>query len=241
MSLILDALKKSEAERQRQSGPTLLEVRVTRPRRIYPTWVIAVGALLALNMLLLLAFVLLQPTTPPPQGPHAAAATTAPTAVAPSSPAPAAAPAATASSPSADMALTAAAAAPSTSGSDAIMLPVPRTFSQPEPAGDGQLRVRNPADDEPAVAAAGGGVRPERDPAGRYAELPSFSEVSGELPDLRLDLHVYAERARDRYALINMHRVQEGDTLPEGPRVLAITRQGVALDFLGQQFMLRPQ
>src|ERR1700679_1827276 len=58
MSLILDALKKSEAERQRQSGPTLLEVRVTQPRRRYPTWVIAVAVLLAVNMLLLLAFVL---------------------------------------------------------------------------------------------------------------------------------------------------------------------------------------
>ncbi len=33
MSFILDALKKSEAERQRQTGPTLLEVRVTQPRR----------------------------------------------------------------------------------------------------------------------------------------------------------------------------------------------------------------
>ena len=33
MSFILDALKKAEAERQRQTGPTLLEVRVTQPRQ----------------------------------------------------------------------------------------------------------------------------------------------------------------------------------------------------------------
>jgi hypothetical protein len=38
-----------------------------------------------------------------------------------------------------------------------------------------------------------------------------------------------------------MHRVREGDVLPEGARVLAITRDGVALDWHGQQFMLHPQ
>jgi hypothetical protein len=36
-----------------------------------------------------------------------------------------------------------------------------------------------------------------------------------------------------------MHRVREGDVLAEGPRVLAITREGVALDYHGQDFMLR--
>ena len=73
MSLILDALKKSEAERQRQNGPTLLEVRITQPRRRYPTWVIAVGALLALNMLLLLVFVLHRPASSPAQVPQTSA------------------------------------------------------------------------------------------------------------------------------------------------------------------------
>jgi hypothetical protein len=38
-----------------------------------------------------------------------------------------------------------------------------------------------------------------------------------------------------------MQRVHEGDTLSEGARVLAITREGVALDYRGQRFMLRPR
>jgi Type II secretion system protein B len=99
----------------------------------------------------------------------------------------------------------------------------------------------NPADEQPAVARTSGSVRVQRDNPVDYANLPSFSELGGNLPDFRLDLHAYAERARDRYALINMHTVHEGDTLPEGARVLAITRDGVALDYRGQQFMLRPQ
>jgi hypothetical protein len=61
------------------------------------------------------------------------------------------------------------------------------------------------------------------------------------MPDLRLDLHVYAAHPSDRYALVNMHRVHEGDVLPEGPRVLAIERDGVKLSYRGTEFMLRPQ
>jgi len=60
------------------------------------------------------------------------------------------------------------------------------------------------------------------------------------LPTLQLDLLDYSDRASERYALINMHRVHEGDVLPEGARVLAITREGVALSYDGQNFMLRP-
>src|SRR3984957_7839544 len=81
MSLILDALKKSEAERQRQTGPTLLEVRVTAPRRRYPAWVIAVGALLALNLVLLLIFLLRRPSASETDAaPEAAAVVRAPVA-----------------------------------------------------------------------------------------------------------------------------------------------------------------
>jgi general secretion pathway protein B len=244
MSLILDALKKSEAERQRHRGPTLLEVRVTQPRRRYPTWVIAVGALLAVNLLLLLAFVLYRPAASQADSPQAGAAATPPAAA---SPAPSAAMPATNSGPlpGSVAPMAAGAAPPATTAAAAetraldTLVAAPRTFSQSEPAGDGQDTVRNPADDEPAVPQ--GGAKLDRESASRYANLPSFSDVGGDLPDLRLDLHVYAARARDRYALINMHRVHEGDALPEGPRVLAITREGVALDYRGQEFMLHPQ
>jgi general secretion pathway protein B len=250
MSLILDALKKSEAERQRQTGPTLLEVRVTQPRRRYPVWVIAVGALLAVNILLLLFFVLRRPAATEPA---AAASSTAAglTAGTPATTAPAPATSATAASAAAAGALPASVApmvspmvpaaaelplAPATGASRDAAAPHSLDYGPalgPDygPA-DGSTTGRNPADDEPAVTASD---------ARRFASLPSFSDVGGDLPALRLDLHVYAERPRDRYALINMHRVHEGDVLPEGAKVLAITREGVALDWHGQEFMLHPQ
>src|SRR5690349_12930437 len=50
MSFILDALKKSETDRQRQAAPALFEVKVAEPRRRFPAWAIGLGALLLVNV-----------------------------------------------------------------------------------------------------------------------------------------------------------------------------------------------
>jgi len=215
MSFILDALKKAEAERQRQTGPTLLEVRVTAPRRRFPLWTLIIGGLLAINILMLVVFALRRPpvTSTPPNIPAAAMA------------APAAAPVAVVPSPAAPMP---AAPVPAT--------PVAAAASSAADTSTNSLAgpVQNAADLEPALPARNAD-------AGNAEEPPSLSEISGEMPDLRLDLQVYAAHPADRYALINMHRVHEGDVLPEGPRVLAIEHDGVKLSYRGTEFMLRPQ
>jgi general secretion pathway protein B len=242
MSLILDALKKSEAERQRQSGPTLLEVRIAAPRRRYPTWVIAVGALLVVNIGLLLAFVLRRPAATPAPGPQATTSLNSPVA-------PGAAGAAAAVPLAADGALMPAnsSAGPGLDapaimpGSADALQTLPGSLPPAPAMGEAPDSPHNPADDEPALPAGSGIAGSQGTAAAHDANIPNFSEVSGDLPELRLDLHVYAAQARDRYALINMHRVREGDTLPEGPQVLAITREGVVLDYHGQEFTLRPQ
>ncbi len=100
MSFILDALKKAEAERQRQTGPTLLEVRVAQPRRRFPTWTIVIGALLAINILLLIAFELRRPPAGAEPAASATPAATAPVAAAPAA-VPSAAPAVAATTPAA--------------------------------------------------------------------------------------------------------------------------------------------
>ena len=53
MSFILDALKKSEAERARKSGPTLIDMRIASPRRRVPVWVAALGLILLVNLAVL--------------------------------------------------------------------------------------------------------------------------------------------------------------------------------------------
>ena len=51
MSFILDALKKSELERQRQSVPGLIDARLSPKRRPLPLWAVGLGVLLAINLL----------------------------------------------------------------------------------------------------------------------------------------------------------------------------------------------
>jgi len=228
MSFILDALKKSEAERQRQAGPTLLEVRVLPPRRKLPIWGIVIAVLLGANLLALVWFV----TRHPAQA--AASSSVAPTAA--PAPAPAPVPASTPAPTSATSATSATANArgaaadsadPAIGGAAAVpSAPAPMTMGED----------RNPADFAPAVPANGGTVTLQHD----LQSLPTFNDVTG-VPPLHLDLHVYSSSVPERYALINMHKVHEGDVLPEGARVVQITRDGVVLDYRGQDFILGQQ
>lgn len=226
MSFILDALKKSEAERQRQAGPTLLEVRISQPRRRYPLWAVIVGALLGVNfVVLLLLFVVRKPAPTPTEHPDQAAAAPAPALASPPI-----GPAVRNPDPIAARAPAAADTRVIGPGAqDSVAAAVTPVVS---------ADAHNPADEEPAVAA--GSVQVERPGPDNYANLPSLSQLGGNIPALQLDLLDYSEQPNERYALINMHRVREGDVLPEGPRVLAITRDGVALDYRGQDFLLRP-
>jgi general secretion pathway protein B len=64
MSFILDALRKSEIERQRQSGPSMVEFPVAREDRRLPVALIAIGVLLAVNVGVLLFFLLRDQAAP---------------------------------------------------------------------------------------------------------------------------------------------------------------------------------
>jgi general secretion pathway protein B len=244
MSFILDALKKSEAERQRQSGPTLLELRITQPRRRYPAWALWVGVLLALNAAVLLYALLRRP---PGSEPAVAATSLAPPTGTVSAPAPLPAGQVSAALPAAAPAPALAKAPATTAPAVTASAPAVTTVAPLAPAQAAQRAAdpasSNPADDAPAVPAsslrgnAGGDALPAANTD--YASLPSLASLGGNLPSLQLNLLDYSTVASERFALINMHRVHDGDVLPEGPRVLAITREGVALDYQGEQFMLR--
>ena len=58
------------------------------------------------------------------------------------------------------------------------------------------------------------------------------------LPALRVDLHVYAANPQERFVLINMHRLHEGDTLPEGVHIESITPEGVVVSYQGVKYIL---
>src|SRR5579864_7400108 len=82
MSFILDALKKSESDRQRQGGPALFEVKVAPPRHALPSWAVAIAGLFLAN-LAVVGWLLWRHAAAPAPGPAPAAApAAAPSAVA---------------------------------------------------------------------------------------------------------------------------------------------------------------
>jgi general secretion pathway protein B len=231
MSFILDALKKSESDRQRQSGPALFEVKVTPPRPRFPYWALALAVLLVINIAVG-AWVFLH-RAPPAEAPNQAAVSTASTG-AQSAPSQAAV-AASQSTP---------AAAPIV-----IAPPAPATPStgRPEPVlsnSETKDASQNPDDYAPAVPSD----RQNQDQAGSHVHsgtesgLKSYSDAAtspdSHMPALRVDLHVYAAKPEERFVLINMHRLHEGDSLPEGVRVESITPEGVVVSYQGAKFIL---
>jgi hypothetical protein len=71
-------------------------------------------------------------------------------------------------------------------------------------------------------------------------DLPLYQQIvsSAGLPALHLDLHVFASRPPDRFVMINMHRLGEGSTLPNGVQVETIRPDGVVLSYHGTRFLL---
>jgi len=226
MSFILDALKKSEAERQRQAGPALLEMRVVPPRRGLPAWAIALALLLLVNLGVLAWLALRTAGVPAPAAATAAPAGPMAGRPPPVADAPGAPPGAASPVPGAAAPLAPPAASPpvfaATAPAHGRSASASQAAEEPED---------NPADTAPAVAAPPGAARSSKG-------LQNYVALSSTMPALRLDLHAWAELPAERYALINMHRVREGDTLPEGPRVQQITRDGVVLDYRGTEFLL---
>jgi hypothetical protein len=71
--------------------------------------------------------------------------------------------------------------------------------------------------------------------------VPLYNDVSATtaLPSLRLDLHVYAATPQERFVMINMHKLHEGDLMTaEGVRVESITPYGAVLSRNGTKFLL---
>jgi general secretion pathway protein B len=217
MSFILDALKKSESDRQRQSGPALFEVKVAPPRTGLPPWAIAVAALLLVNLAIVMWMLWRHPATRTPDtsaGAAAAGATTpAPAPPSVSLPAPVAQPPAAAPSPA--------------------LLPNPGATNG---ASD------NPDDYAPAADPAASPLLGNRVRHGTVDGVPLYQDAAASpgtrIPQLRLDLHVFALRPQDRFVMINMHKLREGDSLPEGVRVDSITPEGAVLSYSGSRFLL---
>jgi general secretion pathway protein B len=246
VSFILDALKKSESDRQRQSGPALFEVKVAPPRTRLPLWAVAIAVLLVVNLAIAMWMLLRRPVHPAAEEANAGAATVAVASAHPATAAAtAAAPAPAATPPAAPAAagpVPAVAAAPLTAAAREPAAGAARPASSIEtPASGSAAEESNPEDYAPAEEHAAGGLG-NRVKRGTAEGVPLYQDASAtpgtQIPPLRLDLHVFAVRPQDRFVMINMHKVHEGDTLPEGVHVDTITPDGAILSYNGSRFLL---
>jgi len=225
MSFILDALKKSEIERQRQSIPGLVHSGIARPRTRLPMWAIALCALLAVNLIVLSVVLLRGRMGAPPSSSVNAGAQTSP-----------AGPAGVATRGVS----TPGVSTPGSSFSPLDAAPVyapeiPVTSAAPLPPMAPKVASHRR---EPLLT--------DQDSKSDDEEvLPTINEISltgaQALPELHLDVHVYATRSAERFVYVNMRKYHEGAVLQEGPTVERIRRDGVVLNYHALRFLLPRQ
>jgi general secretion pathway protein B len=208
MSFILDALKKSETERQQQTGAEFSSIPSSpgEPQSFKWLWILAL--LLLVNVAVLIG-ILLRPDKP--------AAVPPPVETTPAETRPA-----------------------------EISKPAEPSFEERV----AEARQNQPADDVPGTAAtAAPKPEPEPEPAVAPAAPASTAprlmtidelRLSGslQLPELHLDIHVFADDPAERFVFINMSKHRENSRLDEGPVVAEITPDGVVLEHQGRRFLL---
>jgi general secretion pathway protein B len=215
VSFILDALKKSESERQRQASPGVADIASVSPRTRLPLWALVLGFLLGINLLLFIVYLIRHDTTPsasvaaPVSAPVAATPVVRPAVAKPWS--------------------------PLDTPVDAPEIPV----GEPLPAAAPPVVTAAPAVSAPPPE------MPNNSDNTDESGLPTVNDltIAGRqgLPELHLDIHVYATRPSDRFVFINMRKYREGAALQEGPTVAQITRGGVVLQYHGLRFLLPRQ
>jgi general secretion pathway protein B len=265
MSFILDALRKSEHERQRQTGPALVDTPVAVPKPKSNTWAAAAIALLVVNLVAIGGLLLFKSRDEP-------AAAAAPPSAASADPV---ASAVTAAAGNAVPAPAAQASITQTAPQPAAVAPPPMLRPAAEPAyapGSNPLEREVAGvpgmESEAAVAAAapppgpaavqatrrGSVVYQELPEAGPMTSqpsapppasssgtgnLPTADELTGRgLPEMQLELHFYATRPQERFVFVNGKRYRQGDTTAEGVTVVEIVPEGVVMDQGGSRFLL---
>lgn len=212
MSYILDALRKSDQQRQRGVTPTLLapQAAAVVPRRRVSSSHVLLAAVLVGAGIVIGALRPWQTEQPPPA---TEAAAMNPLESSPrSSPAPA--PPQTAPKLEQDL----------PTGN-----PAPVTRTAPAPAAGAM---------QPPVSALAkqrtGAKRPDEEKVLTIAELPV--SIQREIPAMSISVHAYAHASKDRLVSINDRVLREGDYLAPGLRLEQITPEGMILRYKGYRF-----
>ena len=228
MSLILDALRKSDDLHAEHRAPTVAGAPGSPQPTGTPSWLWPVVALLAVNAIALV-WVLMRTT----DAPNDIAATPVERPVAET-------------------------AAPITTTLESASLPVERaavrslleeTIDEAREQRRTTTPVVSPAsattDPTPVDTDAAPASVP-RQATNTLSEpaTPVYDPISAtqqfQWPLLSMELHVFSSDPGGRFGFINGQKVVEGSTLSEGPRVLEVTRQGIILEYRAKRLLLTP-
>jgi len=243
MSFILDALKKSEAERRHGEVPKLQNESFPPPRRGRTVWLPLLVSALLLNVAVCGWWLFgKMKESPPPAGSARSEPVRQPAAPLPSVAHPPELPAAVASERNVASAATAFPPAPPPQAADlASAEPTVATVVMPAPPGvvppsAERGRPTAPADEPVAPAPSRGDVSP---PAGAYPPLAELSaSARASLPDCDLQLHFYTPEPERRLVRLNGRNLHEGETDGAGLLIDEITPEGVRLECRGVRFFL---
>ena len=239
MSLILEALRKSEAERRRGLPPDvhaeLPPAPARRTRATVPAWA---WLALVIGLLALAAWLVARPDPSDPRPTTGTAGTTpledAQPLPARSPPAQGAAPAATLPRITPDPALPESDASPSSPPQASRMPAPPPMPPQAAPVAPARIEPPTPAPiPSPAAPRPPAGTEPGRVLA--LGELDAGTRDA--LPPLRMSMHLWNEEPAQRFAIIDGKRLREGDLIGE-VRVVRIERDGVLLEWQGRGIRL---
>jgi len=237
VSFILDALRKSENQRHREITPALPETRIVQRESKMPYVLGAIALLLVVNLGVLGALYLRRDPAPSWVPPAAATVTARASDTRP-------VPGATLVRPLVEEAQplyaeplepppvrSAGRTDPTLTSPDVASTPRVRRLEDSNP----DLAAAMAAQQQAAVEAAPGGSQSSR-------AVPSINDLGPQatagLPQLNVDLHVYATDPASRFVMINGRRYQEGGRLPEGALVEHITPDGVIMNNKGTRFLL---
>ncbi len=228
MSFILDALKKSQASRQKHAGPRTITVETApRPQQQHNWWAVVI-AIVLINLTAITGLIYwnsrdkqadpAQDMTRPASG------------------------LVTPNSGSTGQA--------STSGppdqNAATRLPVERGEVSPLSAEVKEPRVTPPALPTATARPTQGSSTPApatvTAPASDSDYLPTLTELQLAnriaVSPMHVDVHVFNEDPQRRFVLINTRKYKEGERMTEGPLLESIRRDGVVLYYRGQRFLL---
>ncbi len=213
MSFILDALRKSESERQQQTGPGLADVQYRSLSTRKNLWIPLLVIVLAINAVIL-AWVMNSDSSDSDEGTRVTGQRNAPTLSESSEIRPL--------------------------SREIVENRFAATIEEPKQtpidASNQPLSVVQQFTADPSTSAGAAEAGTVRDGLPSLQQLTLAGDIS--VQPMHLDIHVFSKVRAERFIFINMKKYKEGDNLAEGPAVDEITSTGAILSYRGKQFTL---